>query len=961
MEVDNERYLDVIDYRRRVLPSVQVYSSIVEHPPTFSLPTSGFVRSSRITSGKECSRKGNQSQVSGILQSPLFSSQKERQLETCYRSVSPKQVHYSREIQDGDFSLHQECYPNERLGSLLGSNRRLLSYNDKPVLEEIPAFHSKRRSTPVQGPSLRDCVSTKDLYEDHGESWGLLAHARTTTTPVFRRLAPSQRESCQSSGRSVSHMAYSHQTGAYSKPPKIGTDPYERVYVRRDDIPHRSRFSTSPIDENRIRYRDCLSVSGQNNSDSSLYAVTAGVSQCSSRPYYSGPAAYETSSIPVPRSVEAICRPVGSGNSYVRRLQVPSGMVAEQVCVCKGCPLVYSHSRPVSFHRCQFNGMGGASGTFRPDGSRNMDNQRELSSHKQSRVESCLSCSDTVCYCCNVQNRTACYRQHDCSVLHSKTRGDTFPTIVSGDLEASQLVSVNVNSTTSQTCARETQCFSRRVVPSEQDFTCGMDTETRDSSNPISVVRNSDGRSVCNQTKSSSTTVCVANTRPSSLGSRCAISKLEPTVRVRFSTVQSDSGSTRKNSTVTPVQNYSNSALLASEIMVQPASELPCGLTDSPSSSGRSVISVSGSSSTHEPRDATSSRLDVIKRSVRENNFSEKVASRIAQSRRTSTRNVYDAKWRVFSYWCKSKSIDPQCPTMNNLASYFLFLFEEKKLAVSTIKGYRSMLSNTLKFKGGEKIGSDPFLSELMRSFELDRPVIRSLTPKWDLSCVLWSLTKEPYEPLTGASLKFLTLKTVFLLAFATARRRSEIHAFSIEEGCLRFNKSDGSVSLLCQPGFLAKNQLPQVLPEPIYVPSLSKSCGHDDPDRLLCPVRSLKFYLKRVETSRGSRKRLFLPLIGNKDISAATVSRWTSDVIKFAYQGLSDRDLSFLQIRPHEVRALSASWAFLNRSPLEDVLRAAYWKNSSTFSSFYLRSFAAQADNLHSLGPLVASQRVIK
>ena len=65
------------------------------------------------------------------------------------------------------------------------------------------------------------------------------------------------------------------------------------------------------------------------------------------------------------------------------------------------------------------------------------------------------------------------------------------------------------------------------------------------------------------------------------------------------------------------------------------------------------------------------------------------------------------------------------------------------------------MLSNTLKFKGGEKIGSDPFLSELLRSFELDRPVIRSLTPKWDLSCVLWSLTKEPYEPLTGASLKF--------------------------------------------------------------------------------------------------------------------------------------------------------------------------------------------------------------
>jgi hypothetical protein len=37
---------------------------------------------------------------------------------------------------------------------------------------------------------------------------------------------------------------------------------------------------------------------------------------------------------------------------------------------------------------------------------------------------------------------------------------------------------------------------------------------------------------------------------------------------------------------------------------------------------------------------------------------------------------------------------------MNNLASFLLYLFEEKELAVSTIKGYRSMLSNTLKFKG---------------------------------------------------------------------------------------------------------------------------------------------------------------------------------------------------------------------------------------------------------------------
>ncbi|KAH3876826.1 hypothetical protein DPMN_000676 [Dreissena polymorpha] len=97
----------------------------------------------------------------------------------------------------------------------------------------------------------------------------------------------------------------------------------------------------------------------------------------------------------------------------------------------------------------------------------------------------------------------------------------------------------------------------------------------------------------------------------------------------------------------------------------------------------------------------------------------------------------------------------------------------------------------------------------------------------------------------------------------ASSKRRSEIHALSIEESHLRFDSSDGSVTLLCQPGFLAKNQLPSMASKPFKVPSLSRTCGNEDEDRLLCPVRSLKFYISRVKSIRGSRKRLFIPLKG--------------------------------------------------------------------------------------------------
>ncbi|KAH3730196.1 hypothetical protein DPMN_056177 [Dreissena polymorpha] len=81
----------------------------------------------------------------------------------------------------------------------------------------------------------------------------------------------------------------------------------------------------------------------------------------------------------------------------------------------------------------------------------------------------------------------------------------------------------------------------------------------------------------------------------------------------------------------------------------------------------------------------------------------------------------------------------------------------------------------------------------------------------------------------------------------ASAKRRSEIHALSIEDDHLRFDSSDGSVMLLCQPGFLAKNPLPSMASKPFKVLNLSNTCGYEDADRLLCRVRALKFYLKRV------------------------------------------------------------------------------------------------------------------
>ena len=152
------------------------------------------------------------------------------------------------------------------------------------------------------------------------------------------------------------------------------------------------------------------------------------------------------------------------------------------------------------------------------------------------------------------------------------------------------------------------------------------------------------------------------------------------------------------------------------------------------------------------------------------------------------------------------------------------------------------MISNTgiLKFKTCNRNGSNPVLSELMRSFELQRPVQRSLTPKLDLSWVLVCLQKAPYEPLHKASKQHVTFKTALLLALATVKRCNEIHALAMDANHLRFSRYDGSVPLIVQTGFLAKNQLPSICPDPIVIPNLARTCKREHLDRLLCPIRVL-------------------------------------------------------------------------------------------------------------------------
>ena len=164
------------------------------------------------------------------------------------------------------------------------------------------------------------------------------------------------------------------------------------------------------------------------------------------------------------------------------------------------------------------------------------------------------------------------------------------------------------------------------------------------------------------------------------------------------------------------------------------------------------------------------------------------------------------------------------------------------------------MLSSVFKFRLPDF--QDSFiLKDLLRSFELERPPRSPNPPSWDLVKVLSILRGARFESLTSCDFQFLTMKLLFLLSLATAKRVSELHALSRR---VAFQGKDLSLSYL--PEFVAKTESERnPLPRFFIVKSLEDFVGDLPEDLLLCPARAVRIYLESTASIAPRSRALFV------------------------------------------------------------------------------------------------------
>ena len=152
-------------------------------------------------------------------------------------------------------------------------------------------------------------------------------------------------------------------------------------------------------------------------------------------------------------------------------------------------------------------------------------------------------------------------------------------------------------------------------------------------------------------------------------------------------------------------------------------------------------------------------------------------------------------------------------------------------------------------------------LNRLLFSFQRDRPKCSRNLPKWNLFVVLNELTKAPFEPMKDTELKHLTLKTAFLIALASGKRHSQIHAW-VANKVSNLDQWE-KVALFPSSDFIGKNQIAREgsrSVSTVTIPALTTIVDRQfKEDRTLCLERALRYYLDQTNDLRGSRSLLFI------------------------------------------------------------------------------------------------------
>lgn len=167
--------------------------------------------------------------------------------------------------------------------------------------------------------------------------------------------------------------------------------------------------------------------------------------------------------------------------------------------------------------------------------------------------------------------------------------------------------------------------------------------------------------------------------------------------------------------------------------------------------------------------------------------LSQDVTATILASKRDSTVRIYNSTWKMFNRWCSCRALDPLMVS-HKIVLDFLQDWLKAKLRLATLKHQVAVLDLVLSVHGGRTMARHLLVQKFLKGAVTISCRQKHRFPTWKFQVVLHTLTKSPFEPLHDTGLKWVRLKTIFLVAITSARRTSKLGTLSCHSNLCSFH-----------------------------------------------------------------------------------------------------------------------------------------------------------------------------
>ena len=946
----------------RVRPAATLTNPAAVLPSCGQGQTPSFGARSQQLTIKGC-RGGSRSLHRRLLRQVVCRPQTHRGVETSSGSFSTECLSGKDTLRHGDSRINPQSRTAGRLGDFTGPKRRIFSYSNRSKVQKVPSFLLERKSSTIQNPPFRTLTGALRVLQNRRGVRSVHKDPGHQVPCLPRRLAVLSKPTLSVAASNALRSSTSKAVRIQGQRRQVRPCPLTRLLIPRDGVLHNSDDSQTLCSKNdkalesSLRSGERTVLQCENNSLSPRHHGIA------SPPHSSGSdpkeASAETAQETVvheqtqprlPDTASTLDKAVGTDLEELRMAPPgcsnhPAGSSCGDIYGCIPLWLGSTHGSLVNL------------GTMVPI--------PVISPHQRPGIGSCQPSVALLPFHHPAFFSENSNRQHYSGSVCQQTGGGEVLLSVNQGGTASHLVSQAGNNSISPSRGRQAQCSGRSTQQVASDHSHRMDALPVSPTRSLDEVVQTDGGSLCLQVQPQTPNLRVSGSRTHSLEDRRSVISMDRSDSLRVPSSASHGKSHRKSKS-RETKHDSHSSKSSKSAVVSKSASTHSRSSHRTSTHKQDPSSTKNGHRAFKPNGPQTSRLDAVRRRLRSSGASLSTSKFITKGLKDGSNRMYDVIWRKWCFWLKDKKdekgrpLSPYRPPPMVIANFFAYLRDVKRLAPSYIKVHRSAINSSIA-QMGVRLPENPCLTSLMKGIENDDLLQRRnrRIPAWDVFLVL-AFLRLPEFSLKKISFEWLTYKTLFLVALASARRPSEWHAFSGMDEDISY-ESDGSIVLRFVPDFVMKTQRyndPVVL---TFIKPLTNILSPDDEDRNLCPVAFLRAYLNRSKTKRAlTQRRLFISVNPNyeKDIAKPTLSRWITTVIKAAY---NRKKVELPSSRAYEVRAISTSLARKHSIAMESIMESAYWRNNSTFISFYLRDTARlKGDDSHGISSLICAQSFI-